>query len=96
MVGKKYKYISSATTTVLESGKSVHVDRILVTGGTAGAVTLYDAAEADVDKVFGIITQTANGTTAISVKVDFFFPDGFTVVTAAATSVTVIYGTDTK
>lgn len=77
--------ISTATTTVVASGPGVVV-RIIVTGGTLGAIDLYNNIAASGTKIAAFDATTGRGTYEIGAV----FTTGLTVVTGAATNVTVI------
>lgn len=81
-----YSTISTATTTTVKSGTGF-IQRIIVTGGTAGTIIIYD-------NTAGSGTQIANfdSTNAIATyEINAEFDTGLTIVTGAATKITVIY-----
>lgn len=77
--------ISTGTTTVVASGEgTLHL--ITVTGGTTGTITVYD-------NTAGSGTVIATFTTTNAIATYFFnckFAKGLTVVTSAATNITVV------
>lgn len=79
-------YISTATTTTVKSG-SGFLHRIIVNGGTTGTITIYDNTAAS-----GTIIAAFDTTNAIqSLEFNVTFGTGLTIVTSAATKVTVAW-----
>lgn len=81
-----YRYISTADTTVVKTGAGT-LHRLIVTGGTAGTIVVYDNTAASGN----IIASFASTAAASSYEFNVDFTVGLTVVTAAATNVTVSY-----
>lgn len=81
-----YNYIATATTTVVKATPGV-LHTITVTGGTAGTIIVYDdAAQA------GTILASFTSTNALrSYIFDAVFTNGLTIITSAATKLTVSY-----
>lgn len=79
-----YFHISAAGTHLVKTG-SGHISHILVTGGAAGTIKVYDSTTApgtviaDFDSTNAIATYTFNA----------LFSEGLTVVTSANTKLTV-------
>jgi hypothetical protein len=81
-------YISTATTTVVRSTPGV-LFSITVTGGTAGTIIVYDNATA----ASGTILASFGSTNAIQTYIfDVTAEKGVTVITSAATQLTVSSG----
>lgn len=79
-------YISTATTTTIKTGAGV-LHTIVVNGGTAGTVIVYDNTAAS-----GTIIASFDSTNALATYTfDAKFSTGLTVITAAATKLTVNY-----
>lgn len=79
-------YISTATTTVVKSGAG-RLYGITVEGGTAGTIIVYDNTAGS-----GTVIASFDSTNALaSYMFDVAFSTGLTVVTAAATKLTVSY-----
>lgn len=81
------RYISTATTTTAKTGTG-QLGSIIVTGGTAGTIIIYDNTAAS-----GTILASFSSTNAIE-QYDFKgipFYTGLTIVTGAATQLTVIF-----
>jgi hypothetical protein len=77
-------YISTATTTVVKTGAGL-LHTLVVNGGTAGTVIVYDNTAAS-----GTILASFDSTNALATYVfDCSFSTGLTVVTSAATKVSV-------
>lgn len=87
-VEQRYTYasINTATTTVVKSG-SGFLHQIRVLGGTLGAITIYDNTAASGTVIVPTITPTAQG---LLIE-DVVFSTGLTIVTAAATIITLSY-----
>jgi hypothetical protein len=81
-----YQYISTATTTTIKTGAGMFRG-IIVGGGTAGTIIIYDNTAGS-----GTIIQSFDSTNAIaSYMFSCKFATGLTIVTGAATKITVIY-----
>lgn len=78
--------ISTATTTSVKSGKGI-LRSITVTGGTAGTITVYDNTAASGT----VLADFASTNTANTYTFNANFTTGLTVVTGAATKLTVIW-----
>jgi len=77
-------YISTATTTICKTGSGL-LNTITVTGGTAGTIVVYDNTAAS-----GTILASFSSTNALATYTfNVSFSIGLTVVTSAATLVTV-------
>ena len=90
----KYKYISTATTTMVQP-VSGYLHTVTINGGTAGVVTLYDIAAAGCTGTpasgkFATI-ETIGATNPVTLTYDLATVNGLCVVTAAATDVTVSF-----
>lgn len=88
MAISNYTRISSATTTTAKSGPGV-LRSIVITGGTMGNITVYDntAASGTIIAAFTFGESDGHGGYEFGVP----FSAGLTIVTAAATNLTVIY-----
>lgn len=83
--------IVTATTTVVKTGAG-QLHQIIVLGGTLGAITVYDntaASGAVIAQTFTPVAMTGSGPQVYTFDVSFGV--GLTVVTAAATALTVTY-----
>lgn len=78
--------IASATTTVVKSGRGV-LRRITINTTAAGAVTIYDNTAASGTKIATLPSSAVVGTYEYNVR----FSTGLTVVTAAASDITVVW-----
>ena len=79
-------YISTATTTVVKSGAG-HLHSLVVNGGTAGTIIGYDNTAAS-----GTILFSFDSTNALNTYMfDVSFAVGLTIVTSAATKLSVSY-----
>lgn len=79
-------YISTATTTVVKSGEAI-LGRIIVNGGTTGTITVYDNTAAS-----GSVIADFDTTNALAVyEFGCICSTGITIVTSAATKLTVLY-----
>lgn len=77
-------YISSATTTAIKSGQGV-LHSVVVNGGTAGTIIIYDNTAGS-----GTIIASFDSTNALATYVfDVQFSTGLTIVTGGATKVSV-------
>lgn len=82
--GHTSTYISTATTTTIKSGAGV-LHTITVNGGTAGTVIVYDNTAAS-----GTIIASFDSTNALATyMLNVAFGTGLTIITAAATKLTV-------
>lgn len=79
-------YISSATTTTPKSVKGV-LRRVLITEAAAGTITIYDNTSASGTILAVFKASTAEGDYEFNVR----FGTGLTIVTAAASKLTVIW-----
>ena len=78
------RYISTATTTVVKTGAGL-LHTLTVCGGTAGTIVVYDNTAAS-----GTVIASFDSTNALeSYTFDCAFATGLTVVTSAATKVSV-------
>lgn len=81
-----YNYISTATTTVVKASPGV-LHTITVNGGTAGTIIVYDDPA-----VAGTIIASFSSTNALATYIlDAIFNTGLTIITSAATKVTVSF-----
>ena len=82
----KGAYISTATTTLVKTGGG-YLNRITIEGGTLGTVIVYDNTVAS-----GAILASFDVTTPVgSYPIEAAFTVGCTVVTGAATKLTVSF-----
>lgn len=82
----QYNYISTASTTTVKSGPGI-LHNLMVSGGTAGTIIVYNNTAAS-----GPIISSFDSTNAIAnYSFNVVFSSGCTVVTGAATKVTVSY-----
>lgn len=88
MFNESYRYtaINTATTTVVKSGTGV-LHSLSVAAGTLGAITVYDNTAGSGTTIMRTFTPTVAGNFVLDVA----FSTGLTIVTAAATVVTVSY-----
>jgi bifunctional ADP-heptose synthase (sugar kinase/adenylyltransferase) len=82
-----YKNISTATTTVVDSGAGT-LDRIIINTTTASTITVYDNTAASGTKIATIAASVPNGTNLVY---NLKFNTGLTIVTAGASDITVVY-----
>jgi len=81
-----YNYIATATTTVIKTGAGV-LHSITVNGGTGGTIIVYDNTAGS-----GTIIASFDSTNALASYIfDVAFATGLTIVTGAATKLTVSY-----
>lgn len=83
----KHNYIATATTTAVKTGTG-QLGSIIVTGGTAGTIIVYDNTAAS-----GTILASFDSTNALA-EYDFKgvpFYTGLTIITGSATKITVVY-----
>lgn len=79
-------YISTATTTTIKTGAGL-LHTIVVNGGTAGTIIVYDNTAAS-----GTIIASFDSTNALATYIlNAKFTTGLTIITAAATKLTVTY-----
>ena len=84
----KFVNIATATTTIINAtGKGGGLVAIVVNGGTMGAITVYDNGAASGTLVATVAVPVAGWVLPYSCKLT----TGLTIVTAAATDLTVIY-----
>lgn len=83
----KYASISTATTTIVKTGQGI-LHNILVTGGTAGTISVYNNTIASGDTLVALFSST---NAIASYPFDIAFSSGCTVVTGGATNITVTY-----
>lgn len=81
-----YRNIATAATTVVKSG-SGHLESITVNTTAAGTITIYDNTAAS-GTIIGIM-QASIGTNTYYYSIQFGI--GLTIVTAAASDITVAY-----
>lgn len=84
--GWNYNYIVTATTTVIKSGPGL-LHTLNVTGGTTGTIIVYDNTAASGSIIASYSTTNAPATYTFDVA----FATGLTVITSAATQLTVSY-----
>lgn len=84
----EHKNISTATTTVVSSGPCL-MHCITVNTTAAGAITVYDNTAASGTKIATMKSSIAEGTYRFDVNCRV----GLTIVTAAASDITVAYDT---
>ena len=78
--------IKTATTTLVRSG-SGSIKKIVIGGGAMGAITIYDALSAAGEAIWSKATIVSGDIYEIDCPISV----GITVVTAAATYVTVVH-----
>ena len=84
----RYANIKTATTTVIHAtGKGGGLVAITINGGTMGSITIYDNGAASGTEVAIIAIPVAGQVFPYSAKLS----TGLTIVTAAATNLTVTY-----
>lgn len=81
-----YTAISTAATTAVKTGAGL-LHRIVVTGGTTGTITVYDNTAGSGTQILNFDTTSALASYEINAR----FSVGLTIVTSAATKLTVIY-----
>lgn len=88
LVYERYKYnnITTATTTLIKTGSGI-LAGITVNGGTIGAITIYDNTTASTTKIATIASPFAGQVIPFGIG----FSTGLTIVTGAATDITVMY-----
>lgn len=84
--GGKYAHVASATTTLVKTGPGT-LRSITVNTTAAGAITVYDAVTAVAPVIAILKSSIAEGTYTFDVN----FTTGLTIVTAAASDITVSY-----
>jgi hypothetical protein len=82
----RYATIATATTTTVKTGAGV-LHNIIVTGGTTGTIVIYDNTAASGTKIADFDTTNLLATYPFHCK----FSTGLTIVTSAATKITVNY-----
>lgn len=80
-----YQYISTATTTTIPGANFLH--SIIVTGGTAGTIVIYNNSAGSGAVVASFDSTNALETYTFNCKLS----TGLTIVTGAATKLTVLY-----
>lgn len=90
----KYKYIATATTTPVTDGPSF-LNSVIVNGGTAGAVTLFDVAAASCSGTPGTgkfaTIEAIAATNPTALPYNLRVTNGICVVTAQNTDLTVTF-----
>jgi len=81
-----YKNIATATTTVVKSGVGI-LHSIVVNTTAAGAITVYDNTAGSGTKIATLKASVVEG----SYIFDVAFATGLTIITAAASDITVTY-----
>jgi len=81
-----YKNITTATTTVVKSGPGV-LFGIVVNGTAAGTITIYDNTAGSGNLIGTLKASITEGLYSFGCR----FSTGLTIVTAAASNITVIY-----
>ena len=79
--------ITSATTTTVKSGRGI-LKAIIVNTTAAGTITIYDNTAASGTKIGTMKASIAEN----SYEFNALFQTGLTIVTGAASDITVIYG----
>jgi hypothetical protein len=87
--GYSFSAISTATTTVVKSAAG-YLHTITIAGGTAGAITIYDNTAGSGTTIIPAFTP-ASVSVPVTLVLDIAFATGLTIVTAAATVITVSY-----
>jgi hypothetical protein len=92
LAGSLFNNITTATTTTVKSGKGILHKLIFNTYVASATVTIYDNTAASGTKI-GTLTlpSTITSDTPICLPYDLQFSTGLTLVTSAATDITVIY-----
>lgn len=86
-----FKSIATATTTVVKTGAG-QLHQLIVAGGTLGTIKVYDNTAASGTVILDTITPaTLTGSGPFVVTLDVTVATGITVVTGAATVITVTY-----
>lgn len=86
MTPRNYTNIASGATTVVKSGKGT-LERITINTTAAGAITIYDNTSAAGTKIATLPSNAVVGTYEFGCR----FGTGLTIVTAAASDITVIW-----
>lgn len=86
MPGNKFNNISTATTTVVKNRSGI-LKNIVVNTTAAGAITVYDNTSAAGSKIATFPASAVVGTYSYDAR----FVNGLTVVTAAASDITVTF-----
>ena len=84
----EHKNVASATTTVVASGPAV-LHNVTVNSTAAGTITIYDNTAASGTKIATLKASVAEGSYRFNVRCR----TGLTVVTAAASDITVSFAT---
>ena len=84
-----YKSISTATTTVIKTGSGI-IGNLIIAGGTAGAITVYDNTSASSPTIIATFTPGAVSV-PVCIPINARFNTGLTILTGAATVITVTY-----
>jgi hypothetical protein len=84
---KNSTYISTATTTVVKSGRGT-LGKIIITETAAGAITVYDNTAASGTTLAVFKASVVEGSYEFNIR----FLTGLTVVTAGASKLTVTWG----
>lgn len=84
-----FNAISTATTTLVKAGRGI-LHTITILGGVAGAITVYDNNVASGTEIAPTFTP-GNVTVPVTLTFDAEFANGLTIVTGAATLITVTY-----
>ena len=83
---KAHKYIATTATTIIQSGPGVLRD-VIITGGTKGTIDIYNDITATGTPVASYDSNLEFG----SYTFDIAMSKGITVVTGAATKMTITY-----
>jgi hypothetical protein len=84
-----YYTITTATTSVIKTGSGL-INNIIILGGTAGNITVYDSTTASGNRILPTFNPTSISQ-PIAIPLSAKFSTGLTIVTAAATLITVTY-----
>lgn len=84
-----YATITTGTTTTIKTGSGV-VHSVSIVGGTLGAITAYDNTSGSGTTILPTFTPTAT-LPCPPIILDAKFSTGLTIVTAAATIITICY-----
>jgi hypothetical protein len=92
--GAQYKYINSAATTIVKP-TNAYLHAVVINGGTAGVVTLFDIAGngctgTPASGKFATI-ETISATNPTTLHYDIALQNGLCIVTAAATDLTISF-----
>lgn len=86
MTPQNYTNITTATTTTVKSGRGT-LTRLVINTTAAGTITLYDNTAGSGTKIGTLKASVGEGTYMYGVR----FTTGLTIVTAAASDVTVVW-----